>query len=60
MELFRRKSRWDRLMESAAAVAEGGSVRQAAKMTLGMVGGAVAATAASAAISIVRHQEGEQ
>ncbi len=46
-------------MESAAAVAEGGSVRQAAKVTLGVVGGAVAATAASAAISMAR-QQGEK
>ena len=59
MGLFRRKSKWDRLVESAAAVAEGGSVRQAAKVTLGVMGGAVAATAASAAISIVR-QQGEK
>jgi uncharacterized protein (DUF697 family) len=54
--MFRRKSRWDRLMESAATVAEGGSVRQVAKVTLGVVGGAVAATAASAAISMARQQ----
>ena len=57
MGLFTRKSRWERLLESAAAVAEGGSVRQVAKVTLGMVGGAVAATAASAAISMARQQE---
>ncbi len=59
MGMFRHKSRWDRLIESAATVAEGGSVRQVAKVTLGVVGGAVAATAASAAISMVR-QQGER
>lgn len=57
MKLLRRKSRWEKLLESASEVAAGGSVRQAAKVTLGVVGGAVAATAASAAISTIRRQD---
>ncbi len=59
MNLLRRKNRWERLLESASEVAAGGSVRQVAKVTLGVVGGAAAATAASAAISSIRHQEGK-
>jgi len=58
VKLLRRKSRWEKLIESTANVAAASSVRQAAKVTLGVVGGAVAATAASAAISTIRHHEG--
>lgn len=57
MKLLKRKNRWEKLLDSAADVAAGGSARQAAKVTLGVLGGAVAATAASAAISTVRHQD---
>jgi hypothetical protein len=56
MKLFRRKSKWDRVMdvaETAIAKAEMGRVT---KVTAGVIGGALAATAASAAISSIRHQ----
>jgi hypothetical protein len=56
MKLFRRKSKWDRVMdvaETALAKAEMGRVT---KVTAGVIGGARAATAASAAISSIRHQ----
>jgi hypothetical protein len=56
MKLFRRKSKWDRIMdvaETAMAKAEMGRVT---KVTAGVIGGALAATAASAAISSIRHQ----
>jgi hypothetical protein len=56
MKLFRRKSKWDRVMdvaETALAKAEMGRVT---KVTAGVIGGALAATAASAAISSIRHQ----
>jgi hypothetical protein len=56
MKLFRRKSKWDRVMdvaETAIAKAEMGRVT---KVTAGVIGGVLAATAASAAISSIRHQ----
>jgi hypothetical protein len=56
MKLFRRKSKWDRILdvaETAMAKAEMGRVT---KVTAGVIGGALAATAASAAISSIRHQ----
>ena len=56
MKLFRRKSKWDRVMdvaETALAKAEMGRVT---KVTAGVIAGALAATAASAAISSIRHQ----
>jgi hypothetical protein len=58
MGLFTRKSKWDLLLETAASAASSDSVRLASKVTLGVVGGAIAATAASAAISALRHQDG--
>ena len=57
MKLFTRKSKWDHIMdvaESALAKAEMGRVT---KVTAGVIGGALAATAASAAISFIRHQD---
>lgn len=57
MGLFSRKSKWDVLLESVEAAASNASVRLASKVTLGVVGGAIAATAASAAISALRHQD---
>ena len=57
MKLLKRKSKWEKLLESATDAVAGGGVRQAAKVTLGVVGGMIAATAASAAISTVRRQE---
>ncbi len=57
MGLFTRKSKWDLLLESVTSVADSDTLRLASKVTLGVVGGAVAATAASAAISVLRHQD---
>ncbi len=57
MRLFTRKSRWDRVRDAAVAAVGKGDFRQAGKVTLGVVGGAVAAAVASAAISSVRQQD---
>ena len=57
MRLFTRKSKWDRLMDVAEATLASAGVRRLTKITLGVVGGAVAATAASAAVSSVRRQD---
>ena len=57
MGFFTRKSKWDLLLESVASAADSETLRLASKVTLGLVGGAVAATAASAAISARRHQD---
>ncbi len=57
MGLFTRKSKWDYLWESVVATAGGGGLRQVGKVTAGLVGGAIAATAASAAVSSIRRQE---
>jgi hypothetical protein len=57
MGLFTRKSKWDLLLESVVSAASSDIVRRASKVTLGVVGGAVAATAASAAISAARHPD---
>jgi hypothetical protein len=57
MRLFSRKSKWDRLWDAVAdTLAEGGDSRLT-KVTLGVVGSVVAATAASAAISAVRRSD---
>jgi hypothetical protein len=57
MRLFTRKSKWDRLWDAATATLTHVGFRRLAKVTLGVVGGAAAATAASAAVSSVRHQD---
>jgi uncharacterized protein (DUF697 family) len=57
MRLFTRKSKWDRLMDAAAATLASAGVRRLTKITLGVAGGAVAATAASAAVSSARRQD---
>ena len=57
MRLFSRKSKWDRLMDAAAATLVNARTRRLAKITLGVVGGAAAATAASAAVSSARSQD---
>jgi hypothetical protein len=56
MRLFARKSKWDRVKDATASAVGSGSFRQATKVTLGVVGGAIAVSAASAAISSIRHQ----
>lgn len=58
MKLFTRKSKWDRLRDTAMSTATDAGLRGLAKVTVGVVGGAVAATAASAAVSSIRHQDG--
>ena len=60
MRLFTRKSKWDRLMDAAAATLANTRARRLAQVTLGVVGGAVAATAASAAVSSARSQDDEK
>jgi hypothetical protein len=57
MGLFTRKSKWDHVKDATIAAIGSGSFRQLTKVTLGAVGGAVAATAASAAISSIRNQD---
>jgi hypothetical protein len=57
MGLFTRKSKWDLLLESVESATSNETVRLASKVTLGVVGGAVAATAASAGISALRHRD---
>jgi hypothetical protein len=57
MWIFTRKSRWDRLVEGVLATTGNSVVRRAAKVTLGVVGGAATATAVSAAVSSAREQE---
>ena len=66
MKLFTRKSKWDRIMdvaETAMAKADLGRIMAKAdlgrisKVTAGVIGGVLAATAASAAISSIRHQD---
>ena len=57
MWIFTRKSKWDRLLETVMATTASSWVRRAAKVTLGVVGGAATATAMSAAVSSARHQE---
>jgi uncharacterized protein (DUF697 family) len=44
-------------MDAAAAALTYARARRLTKITLGVVGGAVAATAASAAVSSARHQD---
>ena len=57
MWIFTRKSKWDRLLEALMATTASSGMRRAAKVTLGVVGGAATATAMSAAVSSARHQE---
>ena len=57
MRLFTRKSKWDRIMDAAAAAMANSRARRLTKITMGVVGGAVAATAASAAVSSARRQD---
>lgn len=57
MRLFTRKSKWERVMDAATAIIANTELRRLSKVTLGVVGGAVAATAASAAVSSVRNQD---
>lgn len=57
MKLFTRKSKWDQFRDVAVATIASAGLRRATKMTLGVVGGAAAATAASAAVSSIRHRD---
>jgi hypothetical protein len=56
MRLFQRKSKWDRVLDSIATSMAKGGVRRLSKATAGFIGGVAAATAASAAISSIRHK----
>jgi uncharacterized protein (DUF697 family) len=57
MRLFGRKSKWDHVRDAAAEILANAETRRLTKVMLGVVGGVVAATAASAAVSSVRHQD---
>jgi len=57
MKLFTRKSKWDRIMDVAEAAMAKADMGRISKVTAGVVGGALAATAASPAISSIRHQD---
>ena len=59
MKLFQRKSKWDRVMDAITSATARGSLREAGKVTVGVVGGAVAATVASAAVSAARDRDGQ-
>lgn len=56
MRLFGRKSKWDHVRDAASEILTDADARRLTKVMLGVVGGAVAATAVSAAVSSVRHQ----
>jgi len=57
MRLFTRKSKWERLVDSATATLTSTEARRLGKVALGVVGAVVTATAASAAISSVRQPD---
>lgn len=57
MRLFSRKSKWERAMDATSAIIANAETRRLTKVMLGVVGGAVAATAASAVVSSVRNQD---
>jgi hypothetical protein len=60
MGFFTRKSKWDRVREAAMkAAADNMELRGLSKVTAGLVAGAVAVTAASAAVSAIRQPEQE-
>jgi uncharacterized protein (DUF697 family) len=61
MRLLRRESTWDRIQDTVAtitaqAMASGG-LRRVTKVAAGVIGGAVAAMAASATLSSIRHKD---
>jgi hypothetical protein len=55
--LSRRTSAWQKLWSVASDGLTGGQARQAGKVVLTAAGGAMAVTAASAAVSAIRHGE---
>jgi hypothetical protein len=55
MRIFRRKSPWQRALESVAAVSTARPVRRTAKVTAGVASAAATLTALSAAVSSARH-----
>jgi hypothetical protein len=57
MKIFRRKSKWDRIMDVAETALAKADMGRVTKVTAGVIAGALAATAASAAISSIRHQD---
>lgn len=57
MRLFRRKSRWERVLDAVTTSMAKGNLRRLSKLSAGVIGGAAAATAASAAVSSIRHKD---
>jgi uncharacterized protein (DUF697 family) len=57
MGFFTRKSNWDRLWDTVLATTANGDLRQVGKVTASVLGGAIAATAASAAVSSIRQDK---
>lgn len=57
MRLFRRKSRWERVLDAVTTTMAKGSLRRLSKLSAGVIGGAAAVTAASAAVSSIRHKD---
>jgi hypothetical protein len=57
MRLFRRKSRWERVLDAVTTTMAKGGLRRLSKLSAGVIGGAAAATAASAAVSSIRHKD---
>jgi hypothetical protein len=57
MRLFRRKSKWDHVRDIVVATIASGGLRRLTKVTAGVIGGAAAATVASAAVSSIRHKD---
>lgn len=56
MSIFHRKSAWERALDAVLAASTTNAVRRTGKVTLGVLGGAVTATALSAAVSSARHR----
>lgn len=56
MSIFHRRSAWERALDSVVAASTATPVRRTAKATLGVLGGAVTATALSAAVSTARRR----
>ena len=57
MRLFRRRSKWDRMLDSMATMTAKAGLGRLSKVGAGVIGGVAAATAASAAISSIRHKD---
>ena len=58
MNIFRRKSTPERVLDTVTALAASDGVRRGTRWVAGVVGGAAGVTAVSAALSSARHKEG--